>query len=307
MTVENKHFPVMPEQVINYLEPEKNGFYLDATLGSGGHADLIARSLSKKGRVIAVDQDVKAIEKAKINLIQHKDKIIYFHDNFENLTNILKQLKIKKINGALFDLGVSTCQLKSFSRGFSFNQDPENLNTFLDMRMDQSQKTTAFDIINQYQEKQLLDVFLNLAEEPYGSARKLAKNIVLKRKIKPIKTVNDLLEVIKTSFPSNRCLNKRKIHYATNVFRAIRMETNQELSVLKKVLPETINFLEKRGRLVVVSFHSLEDRIVKQTFKHFALESKVKILTKKPITADYLEIKENPPSSSAKLRAMEKL
>ena len=297
----------MPEQVINYLKPKKSGLYLDATLGSGGHAFLIACFLGNKGKIIAIDQDIEAINKAKEFLKKHKDKIIYFHDNFENLTDILKQLKIKKINGALFDLGVSTCQLKSFDRGFSFREDPKNLNTFLDMRMDQSQETTAFNIINQYQEKQLLDVFLNLAEEPYGLARKLARNIVLKRKIKPIKTVNDLLEIIKISFPAKRCFSQRKIHYATNVFRAIRMETNQELSVLKQVLPEAINFLEKKGRLVVISFHSLEDRVVKQTFKQFAQENKIKILTKKPIMADYTEIKQNSSASSAKLRALEKI
>ena len=307
MFFENEHIPVMPNKVIEFLNPKEGGVYLDATLGGGGHTALIAKFLGKNGKIIVIDQDIEAIKKAQARLSQYKNKIFYFHDNFKNIENIFYQAGIKKINGALFDLGVSTYQLKTPERGFSFSEKPENLNKNLDMRMNRSQKLTAFIVINEYQEKKLEQIFLNFGEESYSCAKKIAQNIVLKRKIKPIKTVNDLLEIIKTSFPSRHRFKKNKNHYAGNVFRAIRMEVNQELFVLKEALPKAINFLEKNGRLVVISFHSLEDRIVKQTFKKLAAEKKIKILTQKPIMADSVEIKKNPASDSAKLRAVEKV
>jgi len=216
------------------------------------------------------------------------------------------KFSIKKVDGILFDLGVSTYQLENPERGFSFS---EKFNVPLDMRMDISQKLTAYDVVNGYQEERIREILYKLGEEPY--AKKIAKRIVLKRKIKPIKTTGDLLETIRESTPPKYRFSRRG-HYASKVFRAIRMEVNQELLALEEAIPKAVTGLKSGGRLVSISFHSLEDRIVKRTFKEMsqARENKkpiVRLLTKKPVMASPAEIKKNPKADSAKLRAVEKL
>lgn len=307
MKEKSEHIPVMPKEVINFLKPKKNGIYLDATLGGGGHTALILRSLEKKGKIIAIDQDIEAIERARKKLAEYKNKIYYIRSNFRELDIILKRLKIKKIDGILFDLGFSTYQLEDKKRGFSFSEKEENLKSFLDMRMNTSLETTAYYIVNRYEEERLKNIFLNLGEEPYIFAKKIAKQIVLERKTKAIETVGDLLQIIKKSTPPKYRFKKAKGRYADNVFRALRMEVNQELENLTEALPKAVSSLNKEGRLVVISFHSLEDRIVKQTFREMSNKNIVKILTRKPIVATQKEIESNPKSKSAKLRAIEKL
>jgi len=305
VTKEIKHIPVLSKEVLEYLAPKRDGVYIDATLGGGGHTESIVSCLGKRGRIIAIDRDRFAIETAKRRLGKYGDKIVYVQANFSDLDEILEKVKIKKVDGVLFDLGVSSYQLKSPERGFSFNK---RYNAFLDMRMDTSQELRAFDVVNEYPEKRLREILYKLGEEPF--ARRIARQIVSARKAKPIRTTRQLLEIISRSIPAYYRF-RRKSHWATNVFRAIRMEVNQELPSIKRALPLAIRALEKKGRLVVISFHSLEDRIVKKTFREmsFPQDNKpvVKILTKKPIRPSPEEVRMNPKSESAKLRAVEKL
>jgi 16S rRNA (cytosine1402-N4)-methyltransferase len=296
-----KHIPALPKEVIKYLRPKKEGIYIDATLGGGGHSAIIASYLGKDGKIFGIDQDKEAIKRAKIKLAKYGNKISYIHDNFKNLDKIILKFGIKKVDGILFDLGVSTEQLENPERGFSFS---ENLNAPLDMRMDPSQKLTAYDIVNKYPEEKIREILYKLGEEPY--AKKIARRIVSKRKIKPIKTTGDLLEIIRQSTPPKYRFSRRG-HWASKVFRALRMEVNQELPALEEVIPKAVSCLKTGGRLVVISFHSLEDRIVKRTFKEMSRLKLVKLLTKKPVMASQEEIEKNPKADSAKLRAVEKI
>ena len=301
-----EHIPVLQKEVINYLCPKEEGIYIDATLGGGGHSALIASYLGKRGKIFGIDQDGEAIKKAKVKLAKYGDKISYSHGNFRNLDKIILKFNIEKVDGILFDLGVSTEQLENPERGFSFS---ENLNAPLDMRMDLSQKLTAYDVVNEYPEEKIREILYKLGEESY--AKKIARRIVSKRKIKPIKTTGDLIELIRESTPPKYRFS-RKGHWASKVFRAIRMEVNQELPALEQALPKAVAGLKSGGRLVIISFHSLEDRIVKRTFKEMSQpgENKkplVRLLTKKPIMASPAEIEKNPKADSAKLRAVEKL
>ena len=302
---EIKHIPVLPEEVIYYLKPQKNGIYVDATLGGGGHTEKIKDLISENGKIVAIDQDSVAIEIAKKRLARYGKKIEYVHDNFRNLDLILEKLEIKKVDGIFFDLGVSIYQLEDSKRGFSFSEKDENLKACLDMRMNPEEVLTAYKVINEYKENQLRDIFFKFGEEPF--ARKIARQIVLRREKNPLVTINDLLMVIKSATPP-KYRWRRGRHYASKVFRAIRMEVNQELMALEEVLPKAINAIKKTGRLVIISFHSLEDRIVKQKFKEFAGEETplIKILTKKPVGPSKEEIERNPKARSAKLRAAER-
>ena len=301
-----EHIPVLQKEVINYLCPKEEGIYIDATLGGGGHSALIASYLGKRGKIFGIDQDAQALKKAKVKLAKYGDKISYSQGNFRNLDKIILKFNIEKVDGILFDLGVSTEQLENPERGFSFS---ENLNAPLDMRMDLSQKLTAYDVVNEYPEEKIREILYKLGEESY--AKKIARRIVSKRKIKPIKTTGDLIELIRESTPPKYRFS-RKGHWASKVFRAIRMEVNQELPALEQALPKAVAGLKSGGRLVIISFHSLEDRIVKRTFKEMSQpgENKkplVRLLTKKPIMASPAEIEKNPKADSAKLRAVEKL
>ena len=301
-----EHIPVLQKEVINYLCPKKEGIYIDATLGGGGHSALIASYLGKRGKIFGIDQDAQALKKAKVKLAKYGDKISYSQGNFRNLDKIILKFNIEKVDGILLDLGVSTEQLENPERGFSFS---ENLNAHLDMRMDLSQKLTAYDVVNEYPEEKIREILYKLGEESY--AKKIARRIVSKRKIKPIKTTGDLIELIRESTPPKYRFS-RKGHWASKVFRAIRMEVNQELPALEQALPKAVAGLKSGGRLVIISFHSLEDRIVKRTFKEMSQpgENKkplVRLLTKKPIMASPAEIEKNPKADSAKLRAVEKL
>ena len=301
-----EHIPVLQKEVINYLCPKKEGIYIDATLGGGGHSALIASYLGKRGKIFGIDQDAQALKKAKVKLAKYGDKISYSQGNFRNLDKIILKFNIEKVDGILFDLGVSTEQLENPERGFSFS---ENLNAPLDMRMDLSQKLTAYDVVNEYPEEKIREILYKLGEESY--AKKIARRIVSKRKIKPVKTTGDLIELIRESTPPKYRFS-RKGHWASKVFRAIRMEVNQELPALEQALPKAVAGLKSGGRLVIISFHSLEDRIVKRTFKEMSQpgENKkplVRLLTKKPIMASPAEIEKNPKADSAKLRAVEKL
>ena len=301
--MEYRHISVMPQEVISILQPQGDGIYVDATLGGGGDTKLIAEMIGKRGKIIGIDRDIEAIEATKKKLNNFQDRIIYIHDNFKNLNLILDKLNVDKVNGILLDLGVSSFQLENPDRGFSFREG-EKTDSILDMRMDTSQNLNAYVVINKYPEAKIRDILYHLGQEPF--ARKIAKRIVEERRMKPITTVNDLLEIIRKSTPPKYRYSRRK-HYASKVFRAIRMEVNQELPAIEEVIPQAVSRLKAKGRLVVISFHSLEDRIVKHSFRKLFQEGEVIILTRKPLIPTEKEIKMNHKADSAKLRAIEKI
>jgi 16S rRNA (cytosine1402-N4)-methyltransferase len=300
----------MPKESIELLNVKKGGTYIDGTLGGGGHTAIIANILKESGKIIGIDQDPDAIKTAKNKLAQYGKLIEFVHDNFVNLNDILDKLGIEKVDGILLDLGVSSYQLENPDRGFSFSENDKNINSRLDMRMNPLQHLTAFDVINKYREDQLREILFKFGEEPYS--RNIARKIVQTRVKNPIETTNDLLKVIKSATPPKYRFSRKHGHYASKVFRAIRMEVNQELTVLRDVIPQAVAKLKSGGRLVIISFHSLEDRIVKRAFKDMASTKDdkkpiVKLLTKKPLIATKEEINNNPKSDSAKLRAIEKI
>jgi 16S rRNA (cytosine1402-N4)-methyltransferase len=301
--IEFKHVPVLAHETIENLNIKPNGIYVDGTLGGGGHSFLIAQKL-KRGKLIGIDQDSQAIMAAKKKLEEHSDKVILIKENFRYLTKILNNLKIKSVDGILLDLGVSSFQLDNIKRGFSFRETEENLKIPLDMRMDPEQNLSAYEVVNRYPEEKLREILYKYGEEPFG--RKIAWKIVQERQIKPIKTVGDLIEVIKKATPPKYRFSK-KSHFASKTFRAIRMEVNSELRVVEEVIPQAIDMLKSGGRLAIITFHSLEDRIVKHTFREYAQNEIVKLVNKKPIIPSDEELEENPRAESAKLRVIEKL
>lgn len=287
-----KHIPVLTKEVIHFLAPGKNENFIDATIGFGGHSEEILKKTAPSGRLLGFDQDIEALGMAEKKLKKFVSRVDFIHANFSEMGLIARKWE-KEINGILFDLGVSTYQLTSGQRGFSFRE-----NGPLDMRMSpESQRFTARDIINSYDQNRLKRIFQELGEEPF--AARIAQKIVLSRKKMAIETTDDLVAIVEQAIPQ-KALYKRKKHFATNIFRALRMTVNDELSHLKSALKQSEQILTPGGRLVVISFHSLEDRIVKNFFRE---SEELEILSPKPIVPSSEEIKDNPKSRSAKLRA----
>jgi 16S rRNA (cytosine1402-N4)-methyltransferase len=305
VTKENFHVPVLFNEVIQYLAPREREIIVDGTLGGGGHALEILKKIGPQGRLIGIDQDPEAIEFAKKTLSEFNQQVIFIEDNFINLRDILAKLKIGAIDGLLLDLGVSTFQLETTRRGFSFSEKENNLQAPLDMRMNPHQPVRAYEIVNFYSEKRLRKILFELGEEP--QAKRIAHRIVEERKKKKLETCGDLLRVVRMALPPQYRFSRDKGRWASKVFRAIRMEVNQELVALEETLPQTFEVLNKGGRLVVISFHSLEDRLVKNQFLNWEKAGLVEILTQKPVMATQEEIEKNPKADSAKLRALIKL
>lgn len=304
------HIPVLLDEAIKGLNIKQDGIYLDLTLGRGGHSKEIAKRLNK-GKLIAIDQDEIAIKESQNNLKDYLDKIIIVRNNFKNIKSILNDLQIENVDGILIDLGVSSPQFDNPERGFTYRFDGP-----LDMRMDQSQNLTAYDVVNKYSLQDLAKILKEYGDERY--AYSIANGIVKYRKQKTIDTTLELVEVIKNSLPKKVLSNKG--HPAKQSFQAIRIEVNDELNALKQVLDDCLSLLKKNGRLVVISFHSGEDKIVKTKFNqvskiignrlnipdnHKPLE--FKLITRHSIIADEKEINLNPRSKSAKLRIIEKI
>ena len=310
----NEHKPILLNEVIEGLDIKSDGVYLDLTLGRAGHSKEILKRLSLNGLLIGIDQDEEAISYSRVELskISYRYKIV--KSNFSNIKNILSDLNISTLDGALFDLGVSSPQFDEDYRGFSYR-----FNNKLDMRMDLSSSLTAYDVVNTYSFKELLRVFKEYGEDKYSY--NIAKNIVKERDIKPIVTTFDLVDIIKRSKPLKE-LNKVG-HPAKQIFQAIRIEVNNELNVLKKALEDVINSLNVNGRVCVITFHSLEDRIVKNLFKKYSVVEGNRIndfrkakdieeanfieVNKKVIVPSEEEIINNPRSKSAKLRILKRV
>lgn len=305
------HTPVLLKEVLELLGVKKGGRYIDATVGGGGHAEAI---LKAGGGILGIDCDPEALEYARKRLSQacptsrigqQADtrslgafKWTLVKGNFANLKKIAEEYRFKEVDGILFDLGVSSHQLETPSRGFSFNTEAD-----LDMRMDPNLKVTAADLVNGLNEGELYELFTKLGEEHYS--RQIARNICRAHRIIPIKTCNQLAEIIIKSVPSRGKFDRT--HPATRVFQALRIAVNDELNNLKAALPQTLDLLKPGGKLTVLSFHSLEDRIVKNFFKEQEKEKRLKVLLKRPLTPSKEEISENPRSRSAKLRVAEKI
>lgn len=297
------HIPVLVDEVIEYLDPKPNENFIDATIDGGGHTMTILKRNKPEGKVLGMDLDKELLEnlKLKIKNLHLENRLILINDNFKNLKKIVKNICPewnRKVTGILFDLGMSSWHLEESGKGFSFKK-----NEPLDMRFDSSQKLTAKEIVNYWQENEIEKILREYSEERY--AKNIAKTIANERQKKPILTTFDLIEVVRKSVPRN--YERGRINPATRTFQALRIAVNGELENLKIVLPQALDVLKENGKIVVISFHSLEDRIVKNFFKEKKREGKLKILTKKPIRASEEEIKKNPRSRSAKLRAAVKL
>ena len=290
-TGEALHTPIMVEEVLQYMRISKLGTYLDCTVGYGGHARYIIKQLSKSGKLIGIDKDEKAIKFCKKTLSAYSN-IHLFHNSYNNISDILSSSQIKEVDGMLLDLGLSSAQLDSFTRGFSYK-----INSELDMRFDLNQKLKAENILNSYSKKEIADIIYKYGE--VKSSRIIANNIL---KMRPIKSVFELVEAIRISTPP-----KNRYRIIARVFQAIRIKVNNELSNLENFLSSFCNQLSIGGRIIFISFHSLEDRLVKHSLKRLSNENKIKILTKKPVYPSEKEKLINSRSKSAKLRAAERI
>lgn len=310
--MEFKHTSVLLEETIEHLQIKPEGIYVDGTLGGGGHSCRIASKLKGAGRLIGIDQDRAAIEAAGIRLKPYEDKVTLIHDNYRNAKQALERLGIDRVDGIVLDLGVSSFQLDNADRGFSYKYD-----TPLDMRMDTRQSLTAADILNRYTETELYHIIRDYGEEQF--AKNIAKHIVNARADKPIETTGELNEIIKAAIPAKMRATGR--HPSKRTFQAIRIECNRELEVLKDSLDGFIEMLNPEGRICIITFHSLEDRIVKTAFRRnenpctcppdfpvcvCGQASKGRVITRKPILPSSEELKDNKRAKSAKLRVFEK-
>lgn len=308
--MEFKHKPVMLEECIQGLNIKPNGIYVDGTMGGAGHSIQIINKLSKNGILIGIDRDEEALIASQERLKQFQN-VKYIHDNHDNIKQILEKLDIEKVDGILLDLGVSSYQLDERNRGFSYLGENK-----LDMRMDKTQKLTAMDVVNTYEEEKLANIIYEYGEERFS--RRIAKNICEYRKNKLIETTKQLVDIIEKSIPN---ATKKDGHPAKRTFQAIRIEVNDEIKPLYKTVKDCIQCLNPNGRLCIITFHSLEDRAVKNAYIEAkgkctcpkdlpycvcGAESLGEILTKKPIVATKEEILENPRSKSAKLRIFER-
>ena len=292
------HIPVLQKEVLQYLEPKPNENFIDCTIGKGGHALAILEKNGPNGKVLGIDQDQEIIQCLKRKIKHFEERLILVCDNFVNLEEIVKKQNFKKISGILFDLGMSSWHLEESGRGFSFLR-----NEPLDMRYDLRNPLTAEKIINFWSEPDIEKILKEFGEENFSE--EIAKTIIKERKFGSIKTTFQLVKIIKKAVPLR--YQEQRLHCATRTFQAIRIAVNEELENLRKVLPIAVEILPAEGKLLVISFHSLEDRIVKNFFREKARENILKIITKKPVRPELKEIKINARSRSGKLRTAVKI
>jgi 16S rRNA (cytosine1402-N4)-methyltransferase len=292
------HIPVLQKEIVQYLDPKPNENFIDCTIGEAGHSLAILERNGPEGKVLGIDQDPEMIKNLKLEVKDFKKRVVLVQGNFRNLAEIARKERFRSVSGVLFDLGMSSWHLEESGRGFSFLR-----NEPLDMRYDSRGPLTAEKILNYWSEKEIERVLREFGEEKFS--QEIAKEIVEKRKISPIKRTSQLVEIIDGVVLKRYRLSK--IHFATRTFQALRIAANEELDSLKEALPQALEILKPEGRIAVVSFHSLEDRIVKNFFKEKARENLLKTLTKKPVTPSPKEIKINPRSRSSKLRVAQKI
>ncbi len=313
--MEFDHKPIMLEEGIEFLNIRENGVYIDCTLGGAGHSSEILRRLGPKGLLIGIDQDTNAIEAAtrKLQSIDTKGSFVTYHTNFENIDKVIEAQKLNAVDGILMDLGVSSHQLDEGERGFSYQQDAP-----LDMRMNKGQAVDAATVVNTYSQKDLARIIRDYGEEKW--AARIAEFIVKKREAQKITTTGELVDIIKAAIPA--AARREGPHPAKRTFQAIRIEVNRELEVLENVVKNVTGLLNPGGRVAIITFHSLEDRIVKKAFAEQAQGCicpgdfpkcvcgrvpSIRLVTRKPVTPGPMELEENPRARSAKLRVAEKL
>lgn len=310
--MEFKHVSVLLHETVAGLQVKPSGIYVDGTLGGGGHSYEICKQLDSEGILIGIDQDADALKAAGKRLKEFEDKVTLCKSNYEHMKEVLAELGIEKVDGIVLDLGVSSYQLDEAERGFSYMEDAP-----LDMRMDREQTVSARDIVNEYPEGELFRIIKEYGEERY--ARNIARNICKKRQEKPIETTFELVDIIRGSMPAKA--RNAKGHPAKRTFQAIRIECNRELEVLRETLDYMVDLLKDGGRISIITFHSLEDRMVKTSFRKYenpctcppdfpvcvcGNKSKGKVITRKPILPSEEELEHNSRSKSAKLRVFEK-
>jgi len=292
------HYPVMYKEVLELLDIKNKKTVVDCTVGTGAHAYKFLEIMKPDAHLIGLDRDKNSLDVAAQRLKPFEGRFTLVKENFVNLDNVLNDLGIEGVDAFLFDLGISTYQLSNSERGFSFLKDGP-----LDMRMDNDSFLSAYDLVNNLSESELGNIFKKFGEERYS--KKIAHSLVEARRNEPISTTTQLAEVIMGSVPAKA--RYYRTHPATRVFQSLRIAVNRELEILEPALSKALSFLNKGGRIGVISFHSLEDRVVKHTFKEYASSGEVKIVTKKPLVPEDSEREENLPSRSAKFRVAEKI
>lgn len=296
--IKTNHIPAMLEEVMEFLDPKENDVVVDATLGLGGHAEAILKRIGTRGRLIGIDRDEQSLRMAKERLRPYLEQTHFVRGDFRDLDRILSGLGVTQVNGILLDFGISSFQLDDPQRGFSFQMEGP-----LDMRMDQNNPFSAFELVNSLPEEELAAILRDYGEERWHN--RIARTIVRQRSMRPIATTSDLREVVLKAVPSRKGRGER-IHPATRTFQAIRIAVNRELESIDIVLKKCVDLLAPGGRIAVISFHSLEDRIVKQQFRALAQEGKVRLVVKKPLRPGEKECQENPRARSARLRIAER-
>jgi len=304
------HIPVLKEKIVEYLITDKSGIYLDATLGTGGHAERILEELNEKGKLLGIDKDEDSLKISQKRLRRFGKKVRFFHQSYSQIPELLNNLNLKKIDGVILDLGLSSYQLDNPERGFSYSLDGP-----LDMRFDQKEDKKALKVVNEYRVEELTKIFKEYGEERFS--KRIAQAIIQNRKVKKIETTKELKDIVK-----NILKTRDDIKTLSRIFQALRIEVNDELFELKKGLDGGIEVLSSGGRICVISYHSLEDRMVKEKFFELSKgclcppdfpvcicggKRTLQVLTRKPVIADEEEIRENPKARSAKLRAAEKI
>ncbi|MGN1208506.1 MAG: 16S rRNA (cytosine(1402)-N(4))-methyltransferase RsmH [Christensenellales bacterium] len=310
--MEFKHIPILKNEIIKFLNIKPEGVYVDCTVGGAGHSSAVCENLSEKGKIVCFDKDIEALTVSEQRLENYSCQKLFIHSDFHQYKQKLEENGLQKVDGVMIDLGVSSYQLDNSQRGFSYMHNGK-----LDMRMDRTSRVSAFDVVNCYSSQNLTKILFEYAEEPF--TKNIVRNIIKQREIHPIETTFELVDIINSSVPVKNRIDKSSVK---RVFQAIRIEVNGELDGLKETLFDIISSLKKCGRLAVLTFHSLEDRIVKNVFKQESTgclcdkrlpicvcnhKASVSIVNKKPIVADEDEIKNNSRSKSAKLRVVEKL
>lgn len=295
------HTPVLLKEILKVLDPQPGGFFIDGTLGSGGHAKAILEKIKSRGTLLSLDWDGKNLEHFREENKEIKGKFVLIHENYANLAEILEKHRLPKADGLLLDLGFSSEQIENSGRGFSFRSPPAG-GEQLDMRYnpEDEERPTAANVINSLDEKNLADIIYQYGEERFS--RQIAKKIVERRRKKRILMTEDLVEIIRSAVPKS--YEHGRIHPATRTFQALRIYVNNELGNLKTILEKLPGIIDEGGRVAIISFHSLEDRIVKKHFQNLVLEKKAAFINKKPIVPSREEIMNNPRSRSAKLRAI---
>lgn len=299
-TVKRYHIPVLMNEVMTYLDPKPGETIVDATAGTAGHSEVIIDRIGAAGVLVDIDRDEESLAQARERLAGRQAVNHFVHGNFCDLDSILKELQIDKIDGILFDLGISTFQLLNPERGFSFQEEGP-----LDMRLDRASYISAYDLINNLNEDEISSLLWSFGQERWHN--RIAHRLVQARERHPIATTSELREIVMQSIPAQFRRHHYRTHPATRTFQAVRIAVNRELEVLESALSKAISVLAPGGRMCVISFHSLEDRIVKHYFRAVAAQGLVKVLTRKPVVPTEEEARSNPSSRSSKLRAVQRL